>query len=348
MQLLKRGKRAVLGVGDALGINRGIARSEWRRHRLAILCYHGVSVDDEHLWDPSLFVSQDFFASRMELLAREGYRVLDLGDAVARLAEGTLPPRSVVITFDDGNADFLSRAAPVLREYDFPATVYLTTYYSQRDLAVFDVMARYLIWRARDRIGALSPVWASVGLSEPPPTNPAAFAEQLVVAVKHAADASRKEAVIREIASLAGIDYDELVRRRVMRIMSAEEVAQAVEMGFDIQLHTHRHRTPDDRDLFRREIEDNERVITELTGLVPKHFCYPQGWVQSEFVPWLRELDVRSATTTRTGLASRDDDPLLLPRVIDHVGLSETEFGSWVAGAAELLPRRRARPIRWG
>ena len=71
-------------------------------HGLKILCYHGISVVDEHGFKPGLFMRNEIFAARMDWLASNGYQVLALGDAVERLNLGTLPRRAVVITFDDG------------------------------------------------------------------------------------------------------------------------------------------------------------------------------------------------------------------------------------------------------
>ena len=78
-----------------------------------------------------------------------GYRVLPLAEAVARLAAGTLPPRSVALTFDDGLGDFADLAVPLLAEFGFPATVYVATYYCERPLPVFDPALYYLLWRGR-------------------------------------------------------------------------------------------------------------------------------------------------------------------------------------------------------
>ena len=43
-------KRRVLGASSRLGILNGIRDSKWRQHRLLILCYHSISIDDEHEW----------------------------------------------------------------------------------------------------------------------------------------------------------------------------------------------------------------------------------------------------------------------------------------------------------
>src|SRR5688572_28900359 len=87
--------------------------------------------------------------SRLRMLRDGGYNVLALGAAVDALSRGTLPPRSVVLTFDDGMYDFRVNAAPLLQRYGFPATVYLTTYYSDYQRPIFDVFCSYVLWKGR-------------------------------------------------------------------------------------------------------------------------------------------------------------------------------------------------------
>src|SRR5262245_56166491 len=112
-------RRSLKGRALALlrraGLFAASARSQWRQERLLVLCYHGVAVDDEHLWDPNIYVTTDFLHRRLEILREEGCTVLPLGDALDRLQEQRLPPRSVVLTFDDGMQDFYARAWPVVR-----------------------------------------------------------------------------------------------------------------------------------------------------------------------------------------------------------------------------------------
>ena len=64
----------------------------------------------------------------MRWLRDGGYSVIDLQEALRRLERG-LPDAEpcVVLTFDDGFRDFMSRAWPVLSEFQFTATVFLPT-----------------------------------------------------------------------------------------------------------------------------------------------------------------------------------------------------------------------------
>ncbi len=77
---------------------------------------------------PSTNIPVQIFAAQMELLHREGYSVLTLGDVVRRLQSGAeLPARCAVLTVDDAYTSFLQGAMPVLRRYGYPATLFVST-----------------------------------------------------------------------------------------------------------------------------------------------------------------------------------------------------------------------------
>src|SRR5438132_1545578 len=75
-------RNAALAGFRALGGLKWVGASGWRRQRLLILCYHGVSLQDEHEWAPELFVTPAFLRRRFEILRDSGYVVLPLGEAV--------------------------------------------------------------------------------------------------------------------------------------------------------------------------------------------------------------------------------------------------------------------------
>jgi peptidoglycan/xylan/chitin deacetylase (PgdA/CDA1 family) len=89
---------------------------------LRILLYHRVSDDD----DP-LAVPPRRFREQMAHLAAEGYRVVDLIEALDLLGAGVAAPRTIALTFDDGFADVGDEALPVLQRHGFRATVFVTT-----------------------------------------------------------------------------------------------------------------------------------------------------------------------------------------------------------------------------
>jgi peptidoglycan/xylan/chitin deacetylase (PgdA/CDA1 family) len=320
--------------------------SQWRDHRLLILCYHGISIEEEHLWRPATYIHPQLFEKRLELLGRGGYRVLPLGEAVERLYRGDLPPRSAVITFDDGTYDFLEHAFPALKKYGFPATVYQTTYYCDYDRPVFHLISSYMLWKRR---GEVLDSGQRVGLGSRldlrTQNSRQAILDQLV---KRAEDQrmteQQKNQLAEELAEALGIDYGELVRKRVLQLLRPNEVAELADQGVDFQLHTHRHRTPLSEAPFRREIRDNRYSLQSmLTGRSTRHFCYPSGVYEPEFLPWLEAEQVVTATTCDPGMASSGCNPLLLPRFVDTSYVTSLEFEGWLTGAASLLPRRKRR-----
>jgi peptidoglycan/xylan/chitin deacetylase (PgdA/CDA1 family) len=95
-----------------------------------ILMYHYVREVDAAA-DPlgyRLSVRPDRFAEQMEWLAANGYSPITVSELAACLRrERDCPSRPVVITFDDGYADQVLNALPVLQAHGFPATFYIPT-----------------------------------------------------------------------------------------------------------------------------------------------------------------------------------------------------------------------------
>lgn len=340
--MLRDLKLSSLRASRALGLFRIARDSRTRRRRLLILCYHGISIDDEHEWAPGLYMSQDQFASRLSVLRRDGYSVLPLGEAVQRLREGTLPPRSVAITFDDGNFDFYSRAWPVLSAARFPATVYLTTYYCDNNLPIFPLALSYVLWKGRGRLASLALSAGSIVTIDTRSQGARRASQDALIL--HAQDedlpAAERNALAARLAEALDVDYDDISRRRLLHIMTPSEVRELAGAGVDFQLHTHRHRSPLDREGYLAEITDNRRRIAAYTGRTPSHFCYPSGVAMPEFAPWLDEEGVQSATTCEPGIATPASPPLQLPRLLDHSEMTEVEFEAWLAGIGALLPHR--------
>jgi peptidoglycan/xylan/chitin deacetylase (PgdA/CDA1 family) len=341
--MLNEMKRAALHLMHQSGFAKAVGASRWRDRHLLILGYHGVSQEDEHLWDPTLYVSPGQFRDQLALIKAQGFRVLPLSEALSRLSEGRLPGRAVCLTFDDGTVDFYRTAHPILREFEFPATVYLTTYYCLLNAPVFPPALAYILWKGRGRTAAPYP--KALGGGEPMDLSTKEgrdLARRRIwsFAEKHDLSGREKDTLLAEVASAVGYDFDMMRTRRVHHLMNPEEVSEVARAGIEVQMHTHRHRRPLDPTLYRREIVENRAIIAGLTGQTPEHFCYPSGRTHPNFLGWLAREGVRSATTGQPGLAGRKSHPLLLPRLICDSRLRPAELSAWLSGAAALLPQR--------
>jgi peptidoglycan/xylan/chitin deacetylase (PgdA/CDA1 family) len=95
--------------------------------RVPILMYHEIAARPETA--SRLAVPPAAFAAQLAYLHDAGFSTVTFADAAAALAGETdrLPARPVVLTFDDGFADFHREALPLLQRYGFTATVFVTT-----------------------------------------------------------------------------------------------------------------------------------------------------------------------------------------------------------------------------
>ena len=335
-------KLATLAVAKTSGVYRLMAASEWRNQRLLILCYHGISLEREHEWRPRLFITPETFEQRLQAIRKAGCNVLPLPEALNLLYAGRLPERSLVITFDDGNHDFIVKAHPLLQSCGYPATVYLTTYYSDRELPVFHLICSYMLWKHRDKVMSVPAVMGGNSVLDltTPERRDQALQTVTGFAEREGLSAIEKDGLARALGAAIGEDVDSLWGKRVLHLLNSSEVGALASRGVTFQMHTHRHRSPTARDQYRREVQENRASIARKTGTEPAHFCYPSGAHDSSFVSWLAEENVASATTCEPGYADAAANPLLLPRLLDHSYLTPLEFEAWLSGAAHLLPRR--------
>ena len=92
------------------------------RNSAVILTYHSISAAPIYS-----AIHPDRFASQMKLLHDEGFNVVSLATLAEYRAQGTIPPKTVCVTFDDGYLDNYRNAFPVLKQYNFPATIFVIT-----------------------------------------------------------------------------------------------------------------------------------------------------------------------------------------------------------------------------
>ena len=97
--------------------------------RVPVLMYHRVAPADQIGRSlPGLVVPPDLFAAQLEALVAAGWQSITAADLAADLAAGIVPPpRTFVITFDDGRLDGYTEAFPILKRLGLVATFYVIT-----------------------------------------------------------------------------------------------------------------------------------------------------------------------------------------------------------------------------
>jgi peptidoglycan/xylan/chitin deacetylase (PgdA/CDA1 family) len=308
--------------------------------RLRILCYHGVALDDEHEFQPMLFMRPATFEERLDRLLRTGYPVLPLGEALERLRQGTLPPAAVAITIDDGWYGTLCEMAPALAQRGLPATLYLATYYVEKQTQVFNVAAAYALWKTRSGtldLGRVDPTLDGLfNLADP--ERRSLVLERLRTLADGLDSAGGRQDLLERLYGVLGLDFERVRTQRMFTFMSPGEAATLPSQGVELQLHTHRHRFPSrDPEALADEIHANRAALGKVAVGPFRHLCYPSGEYNRSAFAQLDALGIVSATTTLPGMNDAGTPRFELRRFLDSEKCSAIRFEAEVSGFLDLL-----------
>jgi peptidoglycan/xylan/chitin deacetylase (PgdA/CDA1 family) len=290
--------------------------SRLRGQGVAILMYHSVMDDPSsaQLTLGDIVHSRETFRGQMEIVARD-FHPISLDDVLLFLKrEKKLPPRSVVVTFDDGYADNCRTATEILSPLGIPAVFYVTVDCIDRQRLPWPSQLRYAFLTSKKKS------WSESDNSLWPLTS-----------TEHRTQAFLK--AVEQCSKLSGKSQDEFVRsieqqldtepvRSPHRLMMTwDEVRGLVRSGHKVGSHTMTH--PNMAYIAENEAraelsEAKRRLEQELVGPIV-HFAYPCPALQPHWgdrtVRASREVGYQTAVTTDKGLVRRHDDPLSLRRI---------------------------------
>ena len=246
-----------------------------------VLMYHSVASPRNGTDLYGLHVEPDHFREQIKLIA-DYYRIISIQELADRLNRGRLRPNSFVVTFDDGYANNLSRAAPILQEFDAPATLFLCSGFVGRRSFWWEELIN-AVFTATNKPENFSTI--SVSLKE---------AESFLRARLHDLDNSdvRAELVSRIWTVLTSMQFDQMLevvdaivdRLRPagdiseLRPMTVDEVTRAA-CFFNVGAHsvTHPMMTKLELPEVAREALNSKRFCEELAGTSVNSFAYPYG-----------------------------------------------------------------------
>lgn len=278
------------------------------RARLAILTYHRVLQEPDPLQadepDARLFDRQ------MSWLA-QNFHVLPLPDAVDRLRRGSLPSRAVCVTFDDGYANNLEVALPILQRHGIAATVFVAVDAVERGLMWNDLVIEAV---RRCKSDANLARAGFEGLSAANDGARAHCVAQLLQKLKYLPLAERWERAARLFRELADADPPRLM-------MTPQMVRALGQAGVDIGAHTVNHpilMKLDDATA-RSEIVGSRQWVRDMTGTAPRSFAYPNGRPGLDYdrrhAEMVRDAGFDLAVSTLWACASQRSDVYELPRI---------------------------------
>jgi peptidoglycan/xylan/chitin deacetylase (PgdA/CDA1 family) len=298
-----------------------------------ILVYHRVAALQSDPWD--LAVTPANFAEHLEVLRRLGV-CLPLARFADATSEGTLPGNAVAVTFDDGYADNLLHALPLLERYDVPATLFATTrFVGGRREAWWDEL-EHLLLHPRElpseltlELGGRVRTWTLDGAEydhaasarcrtwkgkAPPPTARHALFQALYHLLADM-PAEARERVLDTLWVWAG---DSPCYRDSHRALTLEELSLAARSGLiEIGAHTVTHpRLPTlAPPAQERELRQSKAELEAVVGRPVESFAYPHGAYDARTRAIAQEVGFRRACSASERMVPRRPDLFALPRV---------------------------------
>jgi peptidoglycan/xylan/chitin deacetylase (PgdA/CDA1 family) len=316
-----------------------------------ILTYHSVAERDEDPW--RLSVSPNCFADHMKIL-RDQARPVTLEELVAkRMAKHEKP--AVAVTFDDGYANNLSAAKPLLERYDIPATVFVCSGYLERgreywwdelaglllravrlpDELVLEIDGSTKRWNLADAVEYTESQQrqdqgqgACDGSMESPRMG---FYFKMWRELQPLADRQRSS-VLDRFAAWA--EYRSTVRPGYRAMTRDELCALAVDGLVQIGSHTvtHPNLLSLPEGMRRAEIEQGKQDLEEIVNRRVVSFAYPFGAYDRGTVEAVRRAGCRIACTTTQEAFWAGSSRFRMPR-FNALSWDEDRFASLLASS---------------
>lgn len=279
----------------------------------SIFAFHRVVPEVAAHLNGELYVSVQFLADWLAALHKAGVELISMSDAVERIEDPgrhSSKRRFVVVTFDDGYADNLAHALPVLERYEVPFTVYVTTALVEG--------SGYLWWLGLEHLLRMNEA------VEVPPMErrfAAASIEEKVRTIAQVerwvwADLGPRASMLRDVFNQYGVSLSAVTREAGL---SREQLREFGDHPLaTIGGHTAGH--PDLTSLSPsqayREMSDNKTFLENLCGCPVDHFAYPHGAGGAREAALVGKAGFKTAVTNKQGcLFPQHRDHLLgLPR----------------------------------
>jgi peptidoglycan/xylan/chitin deacetylase (PgdA/CDA1 family) len=264
---------------------------------LRVLTYHRVDIPDaQPALNPSLLsATPDEFEAQMRHLAAH-YDPVSVSDVLDFCVDGVpLPPRAVLVTFDDAYADFAQYAWPVLRRVGIPATLFVPTAYPDDPTRIFWWDRLYDAVQ-RTQIPMLETPFGQVMFQTTYERRKGFKAlRSYVKALEHH-------------RAMAWVD-DVCARLNVLPLTPAPVLGwaalrQLANEGVSLGAHTHTHPLMNRITLeeARAEAIESRRVLERETGAALPVFAYPSGGFNAAVVQMMERAGFTLAFTTERGV----------------------------------------------
>lgn len=319
----------------------------WLKREVIILMYHRVLQDDDPVIEyiqPGMYVTQSSFERHLEYLT-EFYDVVPLSYLIdSQLSKQPRSSKGVcVLTFDDGWLDNYTNAFPVLRKFNLPATIFLTTSFIGTNKWFWSDLVSYLFYKV-DRSQIIG--WLK--------GNQTQFAKCLeeIEASSGQPTWLLVDKVIEDLKALASEDIYKGLESIYLELslsipgdrcfLNWEEVKDMSDQFVSFGSHTCNHRLLNQisEDLVSFEINESKEILERMDINYTPVFCYPNGNNNESVKKIVCNSGYKAALTTKFGSEKIHTCDLFgLKRIGVHEGVasSKAEFAFRLSGIKQAL-----------
>jgi peptidoglycan/xylan/chitin deacetylase (PgdA/CDA1 family) len=264
------------------------------------------------------------------------YTPVRLADILAETDGRRLPPRAVLVTFDDAYASVVKFAAPLCQKYGVPAVFFVNAaFLDNRGLAPDNLVCYVANLRGMEAIEAAARIAQPAKMSKLH-SLPEVFSNFLP-AVTYA----EREAFLEALRRLEGINERHLAEEAGL-YLTTEQLRTLASFDFEIGNHTYSHvhcRSLSQGDI-AREVDRNKAQLEAASGTKVRSFSQPYGSSRDltrDLVVHLKESGHEAVFLSESVANRRGTDPFQLDRVNPRVEDDEAFFLD-----LEVLPRLRS------
>ena len=318
-----------------------VVRALGTHYSLRCVLFHNVS-DTESPFTRGLNITtseSDFEAALRFLTAH--YTPVRLDDVLADPAAGTLPPRPVLVTFDDTYASVAEIAAPLCREYGVPAVFFVNAdCLDNRQLALDNLICYAVNTLGFDRVSAIAR--AATGMEDRGLNSMAAIFTRFLPAISPRTREAFRDALADSIQT-----SDRVLATGANLYLTRQQLHGLAAFDFEIGNHTYTHvhcrtLTPDALCL---EIDRNKAELEAASGRTVRSFSVPYGSsadLTGDVLGHLRRSGHEAAFLSESVANRRGSGPFRFDRVSSHADRDEAFFFE-----IEVMPRLRAMRNRF-
>lgn len=277
-----------------------------RTNLLRTLTYHRVAEPGSSgKLDPTILsATPDVFQKQMEFLSRR-YNVLSLTELHESISNGEpLPPKSVLITFDDAYRDFAEIAWPILKQLGIPATLFVPTAYPDEPERSFWWDRLFQNLYAADETFELKTDHESFLLdSLPQKMDVFRKLTEVVKSLPNADALAFVDSICEQLGNLPVENH----------VLGWNELSALATDGVTLGAHTRTHPLMNrlTLDEARQEAVESQRDLERHIGPLLPVFAYPAGGVSDDVSAILKEEGFQLAFTTSRGINDLNSADLL-------------------------------------